>query len=102
VPEDFMRRSIVAVALSAALLGACGGGKAVSSTIEDASITAQVKTALLNDTEINATRIDVSTANGVVTMSGSVASAAEQERAIQLVRQVSGVRDVRANLAIGP
>jgi len=61
-----MRRSIVGVALAAALLGACGGGKAVSSTIEDASITAQVKTALLNDTEMNATRIDVSTANGVL------------------------------------
>jgi hyperosmotically inducible protein len=102
VPEEFMRHVILALTLAASTFAACGGGKAVSSTIEDASITAQVKTVLLNDTEMNATKIDVSTSNGVVVMSGYVASPGDQERAIQLARQVSGVRDVKANLTIGP
>ena len=91
----------VLFALVVPLLAACGGGRAVASTIDDASITAQVKTALLNDTQVNATKIDVTTSNGVVTMSGTVRSKPEQERAIQLARQVNGVRDVKANLTVG-
>ena len=94
-----MRHSILALALAASIATACGGHNAVSRTIEDATITAQVKTALLNDTELNPT-IDVSTSNGVVTMTGSVRSQAEEQRAIQLARQVSGVRDVKANLTV--
>ncbi len=67
---------------------------------DDQTITARVKTVLLNDTQISATRIDVATANGVVTISGTVKSKAEEQRAIQLTRQVAGVRDVRSTLTI--
>jgi len=89
-------------ALAASLLAAaCGGGKAISNTLDDATITAQVKTVLLNDPEVNATKIDVATSNGVVTMSGTVRSEPEQQRAIRLARQVNGVKDVKANLTIG-
>jgi hyperosmotically inducible protein len=77
------------------------GGHAVSASVDDASITARVKTTLLNDPQVNATKIDISTSNGVVTMTGSVRSQPERERAIQLARQVSGVKDVKANLTIG-
>ena len=91
----------VVFAVVVPLIAACGGGRPVASTIDDATITAQVKTALLNDTQVNATKIDVATSNGVVTMSGSVRSKLEQERAVQLARQVNGVRDVKANLTVG-
>ena len=77
------------------------GGRAASASVDDASITARVKTTLLNDPQVNATKIDISTSNGVVTMTGSVRSQPERERAIQLARQVSGVKDVKANLTIG-
>jgi hyperosmotically inducible protein len=40
--------------------------------MDDATITARVKTVLLNDPQVAATKIDVSTAAGVVTLSGSV------------------------------
>jgi hyperosmotically inducible protein len=96
-----MFRPVLALTLAAVLFAACGAGKTISTTMDDASITAQVKTVLLNDPQINATRIDVSTANGVVTMSGTVKSQPEQQRAIQLARQVNGVRDVKANLTVG-
>ena len=99
-----MRRKVVSIVLAASisLLTACASsGRAISNSVDDASITAQVKTKLLNDPQVNATKIDISTANGVVTMSGTVRSQPEQERAIQLARQVSGVRDVKANLTIG-
>jgi len=86
--------------LAAALLTACGG-RTISTTMDDAAITAQVKTTLLNDTQLNATKIDVSTSNGIVTISGTVRSKPEQDRAVQLARQVNGVKDVRANLTVG-
>jgi hyperosmotically inducible protein len=81
--------------------GGTSGGHAASASVDDASITARVKTTLLNDPQVNATKIDISTSNGVVTMTGSVRSQPERERAIQLARQVSGVKDVKANLTIG-
>jgi hyperosmotically inducible protein len=67
---------------------------------DDQTISARVKAVLLNDTQIAANRIDVATANGVVTISGTVRSKAEEQRAIQLARQVNGVKDVRSTLTI--
>ena len=90
-------------------VGGCGGsmastprtsGAAGMGSTEDATITARVKTALLNDTQLNATKIDIVTANGVVTMSGTVRSKAEEQRAIQLARQVSGVKDVKSTIQV--
>jgi osmotically-inducible protein OsmY len=68
--------------------------------IDDAAITARVKTMLLNDTQVSATKIDVTTVNGVVTISGSVPSKADEARAIEIVRQVSGVKDVKSTLQL--
>ena len=99
-----MRRKVVSLALAASismLIACASSGRVISNTVDDASITAQVKTALLNDQQVNATKIDISTSNGVVTMSGTVRSQPEQERAIQLARRVNGVKDVKANLTIG-
>src|SRR5512133_907663 len=99
-----MQRRLLALALtgSISLVTACASsGHAIGNSVDDASITAQVKTALLNDSQVNATKIDVSTSNGVVTMSGTVRSQPEQERAIQIARRVNGVKDVKANLNIG-
>jgi osmotically-inducible protein OsmY len=72
----------------------------VSTALDDAAITAAVKTALLNDEEISGWTIDVETAQGVVTLSGMVSSSREEKRAIELVRRVSGVRDVRSQLQL--
>jgi len=88
---------ILALAAAPPTIVACGG-KPIAAAIDDATITARVKTMLLNDPQVGATKIDVSTSNGVVTMSGSVKTKAEEERAIALARQVNGVRDVRSQL----
>ena len=82
------------------VFSACG--KSVGETIDDAAITARVKTALLNDPQVGGTRIDVDTTLGVVTMSGVVKSRDEEQRAIQLARGISGVRDVKSTLQVGP
>jgi len=74
--------------------------KTIDQTIDDATITAAVKTALLNDPEVGATKIDVDTANGVVTLSGSVKSQVDAEKAIALARRAPGVKDVKSALHV--
>ena len=69
---------------------------------DDITVTAQVKTVLLNDPQISATKIDVSTTGGIVTVSGTVKSQAEAARAVELAKQVAGVRDVKSELHVAP
>ena len=68
--------------------------------MDDATITARVKTVLLNDPQVAATKIEVSTTGGIVTLSGSVKSKADETRAIDVARQVTGVRDVKSSLIV--
>lgn len=82
------------------LLTACG--KSVSATIDDAQVTTRVKTALLNAPDVNATRIEVDTVQGVVTLSGGVRSETEREQAVAVARRISGVKDVKSTLQIQP
>jgi hyperosmotically inducible protein len=80
------------------LLTACG--KSVGETVDDATITTRVKTALLNDPLTGGLRIDVDTFKGVVTLSGGVKSAAERDKAIEIARKTPGVVDVKSTLQI--
>jgi osmotically-inducible protein OsmY len=80
------------------LLGACG--KTVGETIDDATITARVKTSLLNDPDVGGLRIDVDTFKGVVTLSGSVKTDQERQKAIALARRIDGVTDVKSTLQV--
>jgi hyperosmotically inducible periplasmic protein len=80
------------------LVSACG--KTVGETIDDATITTRVKTALLNDPQVSGLKIDVDTVRGVVTMSGIVKSPAEEQRAVQIARGVPGVQDVKSTLQV--
>jgi osmotically-inducible protein OsmY len=84
------------------LISACASTAAVSRTIDDATITTRVKTVLLNDAVIDATKIEVDTSAGIVTLTGVVKSKEEETKAIELTRRVSGVRDVKSSLKIQP
>jgi len=96
-----LKRLLVMLMLTAPI-GACAQAARVQSSgaLDDASITARVKTVLLNDTQVAATKIDVVSTQGVVTLSGSVKSKADEARAIDLARRVQGVRDVRSQLQV--
>ena len=82
------------------LVGACG--KSVGDTIDDATITTRVKTALLNDPVVGGLKIDVDTFKGVVTLSGGVKSRQEEQTAIALARKIAGVTNVKSTLQIAP
>jgi osmotically-inducible protein OsmY len=92
---------LLALTLVAPLLvSACG--KSVGATIDDATVTTRVKTALLNDPDVGGLRIDVDTFKGVVTLSGAVKSPAERDKAIAIAKKIGGVTDVKSTLQIQP
>jgi hyperosmotically inducible protein len=75
-------------------------GKEAGAAVSDAAITAAVKTKLLGDTSTPGMKIDVDTSNGVVTLSGEVASAAERTNAVKIARGTDGVKRVVNKLTV--
>lgn len=59
-----------------------------------------IKAKMALDDAIEAARIDVDTAGGVVTLTGSVRSQAERERALRLARETDGVTSVVDRLTV--
>jgi hyperosmotically inducible periplasmic protein len=72
----------------------------VGEKIEDASITSAIKMKFANDELVSASNINVDTNNGHVTLNGTVASQAEDTRAVQIGRSVDGVKSVYSKLII--
>lgn len=93
-----VRVSAVFVLLLALLVSACGA--AISGTHDDPSISTRVKIALLNDPAVAPYRIDAKTAAGIVTLSGTVKTQEEADRAVAVARKAVGVKDVKSELKI--
>lgn len=68
--------------------------------IDDASITAEVKSSLMAHRSTSALRTTVSTADGVVTLSGIAANAAEISLVTRLATDINGVTSVANNMTI--
>jgi hyperosmotically inducible periplasmic protein len=75
-------------------------GKSTGTTIDDAGITASVKSKLVADKAANLTRVDVDTNNGTVYLNGTVESPEQKSRAERLAWQANGVRSVVNNLQV--
>jgi|SRR5882757_9733798 len=76
------------------------GERTAGKTVDDAAITAKVKTALIADSTTKAHQINVTTNNGQVQLSGFVDSAAAREQAAKLALQVNGVVSVQNNIDV--
>jgi hyperosmotically inducible protein len=94
----------VAVVIAVLLLMGCAamtGRQSAGEAVSDSAITAKVKSSLLADSVIGASAIDVDTTAGAVSLNGFVTSEQERQRAIQLARNVEGVKRVEArNLVV--
>jgi hyperosmotically inducible protein len=75
-------------------------GRMVGEVVDDASITAAVKTKLMGDSVVGALKINVDTKDGVVSLNGPVKSQSEKDTALRIARETSGVKDVRDNLVV--
>lgn len=98
-------RTITLVAVMLALLATVAGcramtGKSAGQTVDDATITAAVKSKLVADRAANLTRVDVDTNNGTVYLNGTVETAEQKAHAEQLAWQATGVRSVVNNLQV--
>lgn len=73
----------------------------VSDYIDDASITAQVKLALLFHRSTSAIKTKVATKDGIVTVSGVAKNAAEKDLVSKLVNDIKGVKVLKNEMTIG-
>jgi hyperosmotically inducible protein len=75
-------------------------GKSAGQNVDDASVTAAVKSKLVADQAANLTRVDVDTNNGTVYLNGTVETPEQKVRAEQLAWQAKGVKSVVNNLQV--
>jgi osmotically-inducible protein OsmY len=77
-----------------------GTMSSVADAASDAAVTAAVKSKMLADTSVGGLQVNVDTRDGVVTLTGTVASAAERDRALALARDTDGVLKVQDQLVV--
>lgn len=76
------------------------GAEKAGAAVKDTSITSAVKLKFAADDQVKALDIDVDTKNGVVRLSGTVASQDVATRAVEIASAVDGVKKVRSNLIV--
>ncbi len=102
-----MKNTLPLLSIAFALfLSACAPtqtSRSTGQTIDDATITAKVKTEIAQDQGIGkASAINVDTYRGVVSLAGFVDNDQQKRNATQAAMQVSGVEKVVNNLQIKP
>jgi hyperosmotically inducible protein len=75
-------------------------GKTAGAFVDDSYLTSAVKTKLLGDTGLKAFDIHVTTKDQVVTLTGTLPTAALRDEAITVAKSVGGVRDVVSELEV--
>ena len=74
--------------------------RSVSAVVDDAAVTAKVKSALIEDSTTKASEINVDTHEGTVQLNGFVESQQAKARAAELAQAIDGVRAVENNLDV--
>ena len=105
-----MSRSILVAAALALALGACatdnskqqsGSSETAGQYVDDATVTAKVKTAIASDVGVKAaSAVNVETYRGVVQLSGFADSDDPASRAASAAKKVNGVRSVKNDIRV--
>jgi osmotically-inducible protein OsmY len=80
---------------------AAAQGRTIGQRVDDAAITASVKTKLVADQAKNLVHVDVDTRSGVVHLQGMVPTERDKIQAEQLARSTDGVVSVQNDLVVG-
>ena len=88
--------------LAVAIVGgpAQAADRSIGEKMDDAKITTAVKTKLTADRMKNLVDVSVETDDGVVRLSGKVATAEDKFQAERIARRTNGVREVRNELRV--
>src|SRR5688572_2286834 len=68
--------------------------------VDDSVITTKVKAAIFNDSTLKVNEINVETFKGVVRLTGFVRSQTDINKAVQIARDVAGVKSVKNDMQI--
>jgi hyperosmotically inducible protein len=95
-------KTLAVMLVLVAAVSACSKttGKTTGQNVDDATITASVKSKLVADKASSLTRINVDTNNGTVYLNGIVESPENRTKAEQLAWQAKGVKAVVNNLQV--
>ena len=74
--------------------------RSASQAVSDSTLSARIKTAFAADDVVKARDIKVDVMRGVVTLTGTVTSAAERSKAISIARNTTGVVEVKDNMRL--
>jgi hyperosmotically inducible periplasmic protein len=77
------------------------GVEKAGETLEEASLTTKVKTKIALDDTLDGSRIQVTTDDSRVTLTGTVITEAQHRRALDLARETEGVSSVVDHLSVG-
>ena len=89
-----------AVALGLAACASSPQKEGTGEYFDDTVLTTKVKAVLLNDPTVSGLAVNVETFKGVVQLSGFVKTAAERARAVELAREVGGVKQVKNDILL--
>jgi osmotically-inducible protein OsmY len=101
--KQFKSLSAILGAIAFASILGCAGSPTQESTAEygsDTWITTKVKAALVQDSLVKSTEVNVETFKGVVQLSGFVSSDAAMNQAVFIARGVEGVTSVKNDMRI--
>ena len=68
--------------------------------VDDATITTKVKTAVMTDSLLKGSDISVATDKASVQLTGSVTSKAQEDEAVRVANQTTGVKEVQDHLTV--
>lgn len=102
-----IRNTLATAALAMLVLSTAGCAvfrdqQTTGAYIDDATITTQVKSRMLENPTVAGTSISVETLNGTVMLSGFAKSSTEKDTADRIARDVNGVKTVKNQIVVRP
>ena len=94
--------TLLGIVMMATALGCASTAKqeGTGEYVDDTVITGKVKAAILNEPTLKSAEINVETFKGVVQLSGFVSSSEKQVTAMQVARDVGGVKSVKNDMRL--
>lgn len=98
-------KNLATILMSLMLIGIAGCASTTKSEgtgeyMDDTFITTKVKAAILNEPTLKSREINVESFKGIVQLSGFVTSQHDVDKAIEVTRNVNGVKSVKNDMRI--